>query len=152
MGIDTKLIHRIRVDYQLDWQGIHGVSHWSRVRQNGLRLAVENIVDTSVIELFSVIHDSCRVNDTNDPEHGPRAARYAEILRTEGVIRLTDGQMQQLTASCEGHTRSHTHADMTIATCWDADRLDLGRVGIRPDPQRMATQAGALLAKTAEYL
>ncbi|MBL3599333.1 MAG: hypothetical protein JMN25_05635 [gamma proteobacterium endosymbiont of Lamellibrachia anaximandri] len=66
--------------------------------------------------------------------------------------RLTDGQMQQLTAACEGHTHAHTHADMTIATCWDADRLDLGRVGIRPDPQRMATQAGAMLAKTAEYL
>ena len=26
-------------------------------------------------------------------------------------------------------------------TCWDADRLDLGRVGIRPDPRRLFTAA-----------
>jgi uncharacterized protein len=26
-------------------------------------------------------------------------------------------------------------------TCWDADRLDLGRVGIRPDPARLCNEA-----------
>jgi hypothetical protein len=26
--------------------------------------------------------------------------------------------------------------------CWDADRLDLGRVGITPDPRRLGTKAG----------
>lgn len=31
--------------------------------------------------------------------------------------------------------------DPTIATCWDADRLDLLRVGIRPDPARLVTEA-----------
>ena len=25
---------------------------------------------------------------------------------------------------------------------WDADRLDLGRVGIEPDPEKMSTEAG----------
>jgi uncharacterized protein len=29
----------------------------------------------------------------------------------------------------------------TIGTCWDADRLDLGRVGARPDPKYMSTEA-----------
>lgn len=32
-------------------------------------------------------------------------------------------------------------ADITVQTCWDADRLDLGRVGIRPDPDRLCTSA-----------
>jgi uncharacterized protein len=32
-------------------------------------------------------------------------------------------------------------ADITIQTCWDADRLDLGRVGIVPDPARLCTVA-----------
>ena len=27
----------------------------------------------------------------------------------------------------------------TIGTCWDADRLDLGRVGIVPQPKFMST-------------
>ena len=30
-------------------------------------------------------------------------------------------------------------ADITVQTCWDADRLDLGRVGIRPHPKYLCT-------------
>ena len=44
-------------------------------------------------------------------------------------------------AACAGHTHEKTHADITIQTCWDADRLDLGRVGIRPDPTYLGTTA-----------
>jgi len=30
------------------------------------------------------------------------------------------------------HSDGAVDADPTIQTCWDADRLDLGRVGIKP--------------------
>jgi uncharacterized protein len=30
----------------------------------------------------------------------------------------------------------------TIGVCWDADRLDLTRVGIMPDPEFFSTAAG----------
>jgi uncharacterized protein len=43
--------------------------------------------------------------------------------------------------ACRGHTHERTHPDVTIQTCWDADRLDLGRVGITPHPSRLCTQA-----------
>lgn len=33
-----------------------------------------------------------------------------------------------------------------VQACWDADRLDLGRVGIIPDPERMGTVKGEQLA------
>jgi uncharacterized protein len=33
------------------------------------------------------------------------------------------------------------HPDITIQTCWDSDRLDLGRVGITPHPRRLCTEA-----------
>jgi len=29
--------------------------------------------------------------------------------------------------------------DVTIGTCWDADRLDLGRVSIKPEAKHMST-------------
>ena len=31
---------------------------------------------------------------------------------------------------------------ITIGTCWDADRLDLGRVGVIPSVDFMSTQDG----------
>ncbi|TML82741.1 MAG: hypothetical protein E6G09_09645, partial [Actinobacteria bacterium] len=38
--------------------------------------------------------------------------------------------------------RGLTTTNPTIGCCWDADRLDLGRVGIEPDPELMSTIAG----------
>jgi uncharacterized protein len=35
------IIHRILEDYALPWHGVHGVGHWARVLENGLRLAKE---------------------------------------------------------------------------------------------------------------
>jgi len=32
---------------------------------------------------------------------------------------------------------SHTTGDATVLACWDADQLDLGRVGIRHHPERL---------------
>jgi uncharacterized protein len=31
--------------------------------------------------------------------------------------------------------------DVTVMTCWDADRLDLGRVGMVPEAQYLCTDA-----------
>jgi uncharacterized protein len=33
-----------------------------------------------------------------------------------------------------------TAAEVTVQTCWDADRLDLGRVGIIPRPDRLCIE------------
>ena len=43
--------------------------------------------------------------------------------------------------ACHGHTYERTHPDVTIQTCWDSDRLDLGRVGVTPHPSRLCTAA-----------
>jgi uncharacterized protein len=33
------IVHAILKEYALPWDGIHGVAHWARVLENGLRLA-----------------------------------------------------------------------------------------------------------------
>ena len=33
-----------------------------------------------------------------------------------------------------------THPNITIQTCWDSDRLDLGRIGIMPHASRLSTE------------
>ena len=38
------------------------------------------------------------------------------------------------------HTEGYLDGDITVQTCWDADRLDLGRVGIVPQPEKLCTE------------
>jgi uncharacterized protein len=138
--ITPALIEAIRSRYALDWHGIHGVSHWARVRVNGLKLASMTGANQNVVKLFAFLHDSCRLDDGYDREHGWRAARFAEsLLGTH--IQLADEEFDLLLQACGSHTVSHTHHSVTVQTCWDADRLDLGRVGIVPDPLRLCTAA-----------
>jgi uncharacterized protein len=55
---------------------------------------------------------------------------------------LTDAAWARIRRHAEGHTSD----DPTIGVCWDADRLDLGRVGMRPRARYMSTAAGRKLA------
>ena len=125
-------------DYLLPLSGCHGVTHWARVLENGLRLAEETGASVEVVSLFAVLHDSRRINEGHDPEHGLRAAKFATTLRG-GLFQLEDNEFRLLYRACEGHTDELTHPDVTIQTCWDSDRLDLGRVGITPHPSRLCT-------------
>jgi len=44
------------------------------------------------------------------------------------------------------HTSGLISDDPTIGACWDADRLDIGRVGITPSPDYMSTACGKEMA------
>lgn len=136
--ITPVLIDLLRQKYCLDWNGIHGVAHWARVRINGLMLARENGANTRIIEYFAFLHDACRSNDGRDPGHGARAAHFARHLR-DRHLDLDNGEFSILSTAIGGHTHGTAHDDVTVQTCWDADRLDLARVGIEPEPKRLCT-------------
>ena len=134
------LIQAIRAQYVLNWHGIHGWDHWMTVHENGLILARENGVDLRVIELFALLHDSCRQNDSHDPQHGPRAADFAQSLN--GTFFTLEGPtMDTLLMAIRDHTAGYVHEDLTISVCWDADRLELPRVGIPTHPDYLGTEA-----------
>jgi uncharacterized protein len=137
---DERLVAALRPSYRLRWEGIHGWPHWVRVRENGARLAAVTGADLEVVEAFALLHDIARRNDAWDPGHGARAAELVLAL-TGGLLRLHRLQLEQLTYACAHHTEGLVDADVTIQTCWDADRLDLGRVGIEPDPALLCTEA-----------
>ena len=136
---DTAILRAVLDDYALPWDGFHGVAHWARVLENGLRLAEESGADVEVVRLFALLHDSRRVNEATDPDHGPRAAEFARTIRGR-LFALPDHEFRLLHRACAGHTHERTHPDVTVQTCWDADRLDLGRVGITPEPSRLCTE------------
>jgi uncharacterized protein len=125
-------------NFHLNHTGIHGYDHWLRVLHNGRLISEENGSNLKVVELFSLIHDSQRVNDQNDPKHGERAAIFAESLRTKW-FNITDSEMQLLQDACILHSEGMTDNNITLQTCWDADRLDFGRTGLRPDPEKLCT-------------
>jgi len=123
----------------------HGPDHWRRVQRNGLLLCTRTGANRNVVRLFALFHDCRRVNDGWDPDHGARGAEYAASLRGT-AFQISDEEFHQLHEACVWHTQGVRHDDATIATCWDADRLDLGRVGIIPDPNRMCTDFGREIA------
>jgi uncharacterized protein len=141
------LVRRILDEYPLYIRGIHGITHWARVWENGLRLAETNGADADVVKLFALFHDSRRENDGTDPDHGRRGTALARQLRGE-LFDLPDAAFDLLCVACDWHTDAVTHPDPTVQACWDADRLDLGRVGMVPNRKYLNTAA----AHTAEMI
>jgi uncharacterized protein len=134
------LLNHLRERFAIDWHGAHGAPHWVRVRKNGMILAQLTGANVTVVELFSFFHDSCRINEYTDHDHGKRGAELAVKLRGD-LFDVTDQEMALLVEACAGHSDGIIEADVTVQTCWDADRLDLGRVGIEPDAKYLCTDA-----------
>ncbi|MDY3555839.1 hypothetical protein R5W24_004985 [Gemmata sp. JC717] len=126
--------------YVLPVRGDHGIVHWARVLETGLRIAEATRADREVVTLFALLHDARRVNQDRDHGHGLRVGEFARSLRGE-LIHLDDDRFELLFETCRLHTDGLTTGDRTLLTCWDADRLDLGRIGISPDPRRLGTKA-----------
>lgn len=138
--IDQKLIRTLSAHFALEWSGIHGAPHWERVRENGLKIAQLTGARAHVVELFAFLHDLKRRNEWRDPDHGPRAERFVKKLLGAGLD-LDGHDFELLVTACRHHSDGLMTGDVTILTCWDADRLDLGRVGIKPNPRHLCTEA-----------
>lgn len=133
----------------------HGPDHWKCVAMSGLTL-LEKVADADpiVVLLFALLHDSQRVHDGRDRGHGHRAAALAVQLHG-AYYHLRDKQLEQLVAACFDHNGGTCPQDATVAVCWDADRLNLWRVGHEPDPARLVTEAGRcpeLIAASADHV
>jgi uncharacterized protein len=120
---------------------LHGEGHWRRVAAAGLALLPETPdADPALVFLFALFHDSMRLNDGHDPQHGPKGAALAREMRG-GAFDLGEAEMGVHAFACEEHTNGGVATDPTVGACWDADRLNLWRVGIRPDPRLLSTGA-----------
>jgi uncharacterized protein len=111
-----------------------------RVNENGLRLARVNGANQKIVTLFAFTHDMARTNEGSDYKHGPNAAqRIKEELLGREFFTLTEPELDLLLYAVEEHTNGLLMADITVQTCWDADRLDLNRVGIQPARYKLCT-------------
>lgn len=147
----AKLQEAVYEQRSFDDASVHGVSHWKQVEYNALLLAKMNGADVTVVRLFAIFHDSRRVDDGYDEEHGPRGAELAKEWRGK-YYELDDERFEMLYRACKEHTTTRSTGNVTIDTCFDADRLDLPRVLILPDPDRLATNAGKKIATLGRKL
>ncbi len=128
----------------------HGQEHWARVERNGLYICQLNGADEDVVKLFSLFHDSMRLNDGRDPEHGFRGAEYAKSLLNK-EYEITHEKFELLYYACQYHNKKRIAEDKTIGTCWDADRLDLRRVGIKPSEDFLYSKEAKSIVKENKW-
>ncbi|MET0528973.1 MAG: hypothetical protein ABW003_11645 [Microvirga sp.] len=134
---------------------IHGLDHWFRVWKNAQLLgggaaSLDSHVDMEVVALFALFHDSMRMNDRDDPDHGVRGYRLWERLNQLHNLEefLSYRQKETFFEACTDHNKGFISTDPTIAVCWDSDRLDIHRKGIWPDTSFMSTHEAIALCMT----
>jgi uncharacterized protein len=140
----TGLIALIKSEFKIDWHGIHGANHWARVLHHGKNVGSLRKADLMVVELFGFLHDSCRFDDGRDPKHGERAAEFAHGIHGD-CYALEPNQLDKLCYAIRHHSSGEVSTDATIQTCWDSDRLDLGRVGIMPSTKYLSNEASIFI-------
>ena len=118
---------------------IHGDQHWRSVAEVGLRLVrAMPKADRDVVFLFALFHDSMRENENEDPGHGERGAELAHSLHGR-LYRLPDQRLEFLLAACREHSDARYSDHPTLGVCFDADRLNLWRVGKVPEAKLLST-------------
>lgn len=140
MKPDPRIVRKILEKFALPAMSTHGLPHWARVLENGKRMSSINGADIDIVALFSVFHDCGRVNEVVDPGHGLRGAELLKKLRGK-LFALANPEFELLEYAIVHHTDGLVDRDITIGTCWDADRLDLWRVAMEPDKALMNTEA-----------
>lgn len=138
------LLKAVRAQFRISRHGVHGPSHWARVRSHAFTIGKATGADLLVVELFAFLHDSQRENEWIDLHHGSRAAEYASSLNRT-FFDLNGDQLDILCLAMCGHSDGGIHPDATIQTCWDADRLDLGRVGTKPKARYLYAEGAKLI-------
>ena len=130
----------------------HGPDHWARVKVRCAATSRAFGIDPLVPTIFALTHDSQRKSDGDDPQHGPRAAQWIQSERMGLFAFLDDTQIEELTRACELHSEGLTEDKApTVMACWDADRLDLGRMGIRPAPEYLCGAYAKQMARLGVF-
>lgn len=146
--LEFSLCDRAEKVFKLGKRSHHGPWHWRKVAMNTKELCKHvQGSDPVVCIMFAYLHDCQRINEMDDPKHGYRAAGF--IRRQKRMLQdnygISEKQLDILAEACKHHNEGGTSSDPTIGVCWDADRLDLIRVGQIPDRRYFSTEAAKTL-------
>lgn len=147
-----EIFDKICEHYALNLYGAHGIEHWENVYANTMMLSKVYGIESNIFMLFALLHDSKRLDEDDDFEHGIRAASFALELINNGKITLEAEDAKRLIYACANHTKANKtdplYQDIIVQICLDADKLDIGRVGVIPEKSHFLTPyAQTLVAK-----
>lgn len=152
---------------------IHGERHWSHVNHLGMKLAdlmKLNPIQKRCVEVFSWTHDLARKDDNGGNEHAIEGARYFAREVVTLFPDIDEIQIEIIAAAIKYHSDGlcseeahhmgffehiNVHKEdviRIIGCCWDADRLDLIRLGIPPREKYMSTPYWGELVTLSERL
>ena len=137
-----RLIHAVEAESSFKDSKYHGNQHWRCVSMVGSRLAKQEGINPLLPLLFGIFHDSMRENDDDDPYHGRRGAGLAVEMYQQGLLPISEAMLSKLVHACNTHTEAPATYDPHAGVCYDADRLNLWRVGIEPHQKYISTDAG----------
>jgi uncharacterized protein len=139
---------------------VHGPAHWVRVHRFGGLLAARVALPPEAracVDLFAWLHDIAREDDEASRRHAVEGAAQIDAILPAIAAPLTTDQIETIRAAILHHSDGMVAArageagvfdgigwpgDLVVATvgcCWDADRLDLPRVGVQPAERFMST-------------
>lgn len=129
--IPKNILKEILNEYQLDLlNGMNGLNHWSRIIENAFLLSEYNKANKKVLVAFAFFHKIKRNNEEQDTNEGYKGAQLLRYYENE--LGLNEEEFDQAYFACVNFNEFKTHDNLTIATCWDAERLDLMRTGLYP--------------------
>ena len=123
---------------------LHGISHLRRVAILSGRLAnaVGEDVESAIVMGF--LHDCARRNDKNDIDH----ARDSEVLARGLIERFYSHlDVDRICEAIAGHADGDVTSDPFTGCLWDADRLELKRIGRTIDLDLLSTKVAKRLAR-----
>jgi len=145
------LLEEICDHYKLNLYGAHGIEHWESVYANTQMLSEVYGVESKVFMLFALLHDSQRLDEDDDFEHGIRAAQKIQSYLDTGKIILDANDQKRLLYACANHTKANKndplYKDLIVQICLDADKLDIGRVGVIPEKSHFLTPHAQMLVE-----
>lgn len=129
--------------------GIHGIEHETRVLVlvqllARMEAAAGSRLDAEALGWAAVVHDTQRLDDDEDPEHGNRAAEW---IRARPALLPAPVSVDRVAYLCRWHVPADSRAPLLSADLCvfkDADGLDRWRIGDL-DPTCFRTQSSRAL-------
>lgn len=116
---------------------IHGISHLRRVAYLSGRYAYILKINLNDAVIAGYLHDCARENDSNGNSHAYESAYLAKGI-IQGNLPVTN--INKIFYTIYHHADGITTKDPFMGCIWDADRLNLLRIGIIPNEKLLSTQ------------